>query len=316
MIKSQDILALAVAGVAASGAHAPALQWRRTGQRYDHVQRCVAEVEVDGAQVKLRFELPAGVAVDHVRLVPAALPGDYEIGFAKASGVLVKDLAERAMAVDGERLQAAPGRLRWRNWRRAASLEFDVRGLPSESFEFHVRREGDHDSREHLSQHIQELASRFAASEARLADAQMALSIRIERLAAFGERSGAALSEDVAALSRNVGEHSAGQATRLEKLEGALQEQSQNIDVVKQAGDAQARMLAGLHSTSHAHSELMAGTQSALQAQLMAAADLNSNLQAQAVKLADLERSLERLANNIENVFWRRWLRRLRGGMR
>lgn len=182
----EEILALEVAGVLASGSRAPAMQWRCIGQRYQDERRVVASVELNGTHARLTFELPAtAVVADHLHLVPAALPGEYAIDCARVDGRVVADLGRRLMAVDGDRLDAAPGCLRWRNWMRAPSLELDVRGLEMGTrLEFLLRREGEHEARDALAHGLQAIVREQARAEARLSDGQLAQSVQLAELAA------------------------------------------------------------------------------------------------------------------------------------
>lgn len=301
-------LAFAVAGVVPEGDAAPRLGWRRAGEGYDAARRVAGVVVAIDDGVTLRFALPSD-AVDFILLEPAAIPGDYGVADLVYAGTPVDDLARRVMAAHERVGEAAgAGAIAFSTGHGRPALEIDVRGLEAvgggQHVELLLRRRADGaaaaDALERVLQAIGRGHDADHAAGARLARTLQALSTRMDGLAA-------------AIDTRADGSGQSGLADAIQALVAA--------------GAARDERIAGLERQLVA----LAGVLERTEASLAALAPMVENASAIAAtareqsardgdalraELASLHGQVRHVADSIDNLFWRRWARRLRGGGR
>lgn len=290
-------LALAIAGVLPEGDAAPRLSYRSVGDGYDDARVVAGRVIAVGDGVQLGFDLPAA-PMDYILLEPAAVPGSYRIPHMTWAGETVTDLRRRVMVGGGAGDHAGPEGVRIENGHGRPAVEFDVRGLAG--------GEG--------GRRIELLLQR-GPDGAAAADAVAQLADRLSRQHALGHAGIARLGRELASASDRIGDVidtvsglpavAAGQLqlgarldARLDALEAAVE------------GRAAERSLAGLVAfIERTAAERVAAEAAAAEA---SARDLEGIRRA----LDELREQVDRVTNSVENVFWRRWLRRLRRGGR
>lgn len=282
------LLAFAIGGVLVDGALAPRLSWRRTGEGYQ--QACSvagAAVAVDDG-VALRFELPAA-DVDFLLLEPAAIPGRYHLGHLALAGAPVADLRRRLIAARGRIApEGGPGRVTVTADAHRPAVEIDVRGLGAgaEAFalELVLRRETDASMAAGGLDEVLDVLSR----EGRARD---------EALAGLDRRL-VSLSTPLAAIEEALGSADAG---------GGLDERLAAL--ARGQSEAAAALMARVDQLDHAMARAAAAVEDGREAAARAS-------EASSQALAALQERVERVVHSVENVFWRRWLRALRGGGR
>ena len=328
-------LAFAIAGVLPAGDGAPRLRCRVVGGGYEDARVATGQVVAIGDGVELGFSLPVG-PVDFILLEPAALPGSYRIPRMTWRGSDVDDLRRRVVAaeelIDDD---AGPGGLRIVNGRGRPALEIDVRGLAGGAAGPRVglvlKREADGAA---SAEGIGRLAGRLAVDLETIQAGIARLGREIASTAARVDGIG-----DV--VSRLPG--MAGTQARLEEGVDRLAAGEEARDARIGALEAQCAALAtALEERSREHSQVLAGlialverTSTERAAAEAVAAEARAAVAAEAARvsraaaagrreaadefagvrhvLAEVQAQLERVTNSVENVFWRRWLRRLRG---
>ena len=295
------VLAFAVGGVLAGGEAAPRLRWRRAGEGYDDARMVAGEVLGIGEGVVLGFRLP-DARLDFLLLEPAAIPGRYRIGGLVFRGEAVAGPWGRVVSAvdDAEAVAGTPGLVISSRFDRPA-FELDVRGLAAGGGDDALRLVVFRDA-----------APGAAAAAPVEGDGFHAAQAPIARLG----REVAALADRVAALAGVPAELAGLRAhdeTSDERLAGVLAAQDRMLAAI---GERLAAAVAGIAALERATDDLHARADD-LQAQ---ADDLRAGTDARHAAvmeaLAGLQAHLDRVAHGVENVFWRRWLRRLRGGAR
>lgn len=285
------VLAFLLAGVLPGGA-APRLFYRSAGEGYADTRCATGRVMSAGpeAGVGISFELP-DARFDFVLLEPAALPGRYRVLRMAFAGEALTDLAGRTMtAVEQLEPDAGTAGLVFADEDDRPALELDFRGLVrrglDDRLELVFRRESQ------VPELVPRPAAGFptgstesAAAVARLAREVANLSDRLAELASLQEATGSRHEAVTATLSSTI----AGQERALAELA------------------EQSRTTRGCIESSAA-----AASSSLAKAESATAASRDATMQA----IAGLHARVDALANAVENVFWRRWLRRLRGGGR
>jgi hypothetical protein len=266
-------LALAVAGVVLGGDAAPRAYVRRTGEGNAQARCCDGEVAVAGNGVRVRFALP-GDGEHFVLLAMPVLPGTYAIDGAEIDGAPMDDLARRVVSVN-DRMEPASAshQVRFSNGRQPPTIELDLRDL---SWSTDVG-------------HILEVQLRRESSS----DTARQLVGRID-----------SMSEASAAMQHRVGGILLGQSQRLDRLlESTIELESRLSGRIDGLDTALEQRLGLIAADLRRFVETEAAT---------AARQLDA-LSALATRLDDLHARNERLLNAVENVFWRRWFRRLCG---
>lgn len=276
-------LAFLVSGILA-GTGAPALGHRRVGEGYAAARTVYGSVLDVGESVTVRFALGGAIAIDFVRLDIPAIPGTYRIERIALRGIEIGDLARRVIAVRDRLLDgAALHQIRYASDGLRPTVEIDLRGLASGPA---MRPEDDV---------IDVLVAREdAAVELRTAIASNAQ----------------AHADLVRKHARELGELAFAQGREARRQTSRLGEQAAQLSAVT---EALARQDARLDRVA----EHSAASFQDVQARLAAVSETLSHLQiAQQQtegRLQQLHEAADRLSRAIENVFWRRWMRRLRG---
>ena len=307
-------LALAVAGVASSEGARPRLRHRRVGDAY------AADAWVDGAVVALassatlRFDWVSVADAGFLEFEPGVLPGWYCIDQVSIQGRPLEGLLARVMRTR----EQGGGDRRGGPWigseSRRPLLELDVRGAFETGpvrVDVVVRRQDPalDNARALLSVHteLSAQADRLARDAARTAHAQggtlrsvapalEAMEARlVERLL---ERSGVADSasaQRLAALEHGLGQRFdelTAQLSLLGTLPAHVDRATAPLQhLLDRVGDLQAASGAWAVSQAETHAAVLA-------------------------RLERLEHGLRQVRLGVENVFWRRWLRRIRGAAR
>lgn len=289
------VLAFAVGGVLAEGAAAPRLRWRLAGEGYDDARVATGEVMGICQGVQLRFSLPEA-RVDFLLLEPAALPGRHHLTGIVFRGEGVGEPHGRVISAVDE-ATAGPGACGVMVASRLdrPALELDVRGLApgraGGALELEVRREAEADALPAMSAVLDDVRAGQAA---------------IGRLG----REVAALSERVAAQSgmpSALADFQARNDAAAERLAAVLAAQDRALSAIAGALAAQDRALAEIAQRLAAAAEVAA---------LESAAGIRQAEAAHAASMQAIDgigARLDRVSHAVENVFWRRWLRRLRG---
>ncbi|MBB1472877.1 hypothetical protein H5368_07515 [Luteimonas sp. MC1782] len=301
-------LAFAVSGVVSEGDAGPRLGYRCAGEGYDPARRVAGVVVGIDDGVSLRFALPAA-SVDFILLEPAAISGHYSVTHMVYAGTPVDDLARRVMAAH-ERLgdAAGPGAIAFSNDRGRPSLELDVRGLGAvgggQHLELVLRREADGVAAADAFARVLAAIGRGQdadhAAGARLARTLQALSARMDGLAA-------------AIDTRADGPGQSGLADAIQALVAAGAARDERIAGLERQLVALAGVL-GRTETSLAALAPMVENASAIAATAREQSARDGD--ALRAELASLHGQVRHVADSIDNLFWRRWARRLRGGGR
>lgn len=306
-------LAFAVAGVLPEGEAAPRLGHRRAGEGYEQARRVTGEVVAVDQGLTLRFALPA-VPVDFILIEPAAVPGRYCIPRMVYAGREVDDLGRRVIAAHA-RLDEAPagGGIRFMSMEGRPAVELDVRGLAGDTSGRHVDlvlcRDADGVvAADALAQGHASIARERDATRADFARVTRTLatvSARIEGIsAAIGTpvdgAAGPNLAERVEAFAaadaaRDV--RIAAMELQLAPLVDALARSEQSLAALVPVIERATAVRAASDTAAAADRETTASDYEGLRQLLLA-----------------LQGQVERVTHSVENVFWRRWLRRLRGG--
>ncbi|MEN1957598.1 hypothetical protein [Luteimonas changyuni] len=330
-----SMLAFAVAGVLPEGASAPRLGYRLAGQGHAEERSVAGTVVAVDDGVTLGFRLPAE-PIDFILLEPAAVPGSYFIPHLAYAGMAVRDLQRRVVSAHERVDQSVPDAIRFASSRGRPAVEIDVRGLVVEAgaqdrdVELVLRRDTDGALAADAFAQVVEGMSRDR-------EGHRAASLRLERMLAL-------VSARIGGLEDTVGvEHDAGVprtslGTRMDGLASANAARDARIEslvqqlaalaaaaanAAQEQSQATASVLAAIQEQSRATAALMATLEEAARAGSSAevaavegreAASRDAEAVGQA--LGDLRTRIDRVTNAVENVFWRRWLRRLRGGGR
>lgn len=321
------LLALAMGGVQLGGTAGPRLGHRRAGEGYRDDRRVAGEVVSIGDGVGLRFLLPDPSA-DFILIEPAAIPGSYIVRSLAYCGRDVPDLRRRIVHARECAGAAAAGGIRFGSSHGRPALEVDVRGLSGEGdnagVELVLLRDADSAAAALASAELREevlrsrdagqaAASRLARSLAALADRIDGIALAVDGLPTMAAEQRAqglrlsTLEQQLGALSVGLGLTAREQS--VEALAAALERAS----AAQSATQAQLSVYASASASSAFAAEQAARHLDSLQHVLPGVDARVAELQSQAAQVRD---QLARLINAVENVFWRRWLRRLRGGNR
>lgn len=311
-VTAADPVAFDVAGVVSAGDAAPWLEVRATGGAYDGRRRCNGKAVPEDGAVRVRFRPAADAVVDHALIAAPAVPGCFLFDALSVGGEAVADVARRVMAVDGELLPSAPGSLRVRNLRRAPRIELDLRGLQAGVVEVAIRRERD-DGAARLAGSVVDVAAGLRALESEVAAARLSQGRRAEAVAGALGEVGARQAALASAVQEEAGVRRASEAgldARAAAIESTL---ADLVAAVAAAGARQAAAEAGIGARLQAIDARDEARQAGFDA-------FDGRLEARLSRLeaadARADAKLDRIVDGIENVFWRRWLRRLRGGGR
>lgn len=276
------LLAHAVGGVLADGEGTPRLRWRLAGEGYDDARMVAGRIVGIGEGVELRFSLP-GEQVDLLLLEPAALPGRYRVtGIAFRGEAVARPHSRLVSAIDDATATHDGSGLVVESRFDRPALELDVRGLAApgsdgDALELVVRREADPAAASPTSAVLDDVRAGQAAI-GRLGREVAAFSDRMSALSGMPS----ALA-DLQARSEAATQRLAGMLAAQDRALAAIAERlAAAADVAVREGDAGARQADARHAAS------------------MQAID-------------ELRAQLDRVSHAVENVFWRRWLRRLRG---
>lgn len=289
MSDADVIVGLILTGIS-SGAHAPTLQWRRVGERYDDQRRALAQVLARGVEVDLCFAVPVEPKVDFVKLAAASVPGRYRVFGARAGGMDITDFVARIMGCDGARLDESAGSVVIENLQRIPSLELDVRGMDPGSLQIRVQREDRHAAGGSRPESDGALAKAQAEAESRMAAIQLSQASRLSGLARGMHAMHSMLEEGLRTESARIvavlEQQASGLAQRLDSVSAAREAaESGRVDDMRQDLRQLTRLVDEIASAHRVQSE----------------------------RLDEHRLLLGRIVHGIENVFWRRWLARLRG---
>ena len=300
------VLAFVLAGVVPDGEEGPRLRHRVAGQGYGPGGAAPADVRLAGGGVRLQFARPEG-PIDFIQLEPAAVPGRYRLLRLAIGDAPVDDLGQRLMlAVERLDSPVEGGALSFSSDLDRPAVEFDLRDLdwPDDAvLELVLRRDGDAGPSAGRVELCERLAAELGPAGAASARMGRELADAADRLAA--------LVELTAGLAERQAAHAEGQA----RLDAGLQALVEGQVRLDQAQQALAGELRALDARLLAQDEALAGLAAlARAAGSREAADAAHAATLQAVNA--LQADVAQVRNALENVFWRRWLRRLRGGAR
>lgn len=310
-------LVFAVSGVVQHGPASPRLGHRRAGGGYDDAHRIAGDVVAVDDGVSLRFALPA-VAVDFILIEPVAIPGSYCIPHMVYAGVAVDDLQQRVIAAY-ERMGEAEGlgAVRFSSRHGRPSVEIDVRGLggaaggAGANVELLLRRDAD-------SAAAADAIARVQDALAHGQDANQAALARLARMLPILSSRMDGVVDAIGTPADGPGQH--GLAGRIEALVAADAARDARVAALEQQLAALAgtlghteRSIAALTAMVEriGASQDVAGT-AATAGREVAARDSRTVRD----ELSTLQGQVERVADSMDNLFWRRWSRRLRGGGR
>lgn len=307
------VLAFALAGVVPDGEEGPRLRHRVAGQGYGPDAAAATDVRMAGGGVRLQFARPEG-PIDFIQLEPAAVPGRYRLLRLAIGDAPMVDLGRRLMlAVERLDSPVDGGALSFSSDLDRPAVEFDLRDLEwpdGAVLELVLRRDGDAGPSAGLGELCEHLAAEMVPARAasarmgrELADAADRLAALVNLTAGFGERQ--------AAHAEGLAGHVAGQS----RLDAGLQALVEGQGRLDQAQQALAGAVQALDARLLAQDEALAG----LAALARAAGSREAADAAHATTLkavTALQAEVAQVRHAVENVFWRRWMHRLRGGAR
>lgn len=287
---SSPQVALAIAGVVVDGYAAPAMFFRRAGENYSEERRCAGALMSIDDGVTLRFAMPDPDRVDFVLWLLPALPGVYVIHRVEVGGEVVADLARRVIDAH-ERLEPArtPQEVRYASERGRPTIEVDLRGLlalplsGSTEVLVAIRREASFAAVDRLDDRIADVAAQVRDLSREVGGILLGQGERVDA------RIAEAQAEVIASTDR-----------RFEAIVTALAAGEAAVDAFAASGDRNAAAVNG--RLAIIDTAIAEGRE--LQAQAMAEL---------VQRIERLQAQNDRLVDAVENVFWRRWLRRLRG---
>lgn len=287
-------LALELGGVAASGASAPRMHVRRRGQA--HAGDGIAgRVAVRGHGVEVRFALPAGDA-DLVRFWIPSVAGAYLVESVQVDGVAIDDLGACLLAPvsdDAAVRSIASGALRIDAGAWPPVFELDLEGLraggAAVELAVTIRRGPAPPDADGIGEALQRLRDALLLAERGSARASATLARRIEEAAARLGELDARIGDDAARERELLRQAVATLETRLDAASLATTEVGERLVAVQGAVSAEQAWVAPLRDALAAERALAGARHDALHAELRA------------------------IRHGIDNVFWRRWLRALRG---
>lgn len=306
-------LALAVCGIMATGDARPALRSRRAGEAYSGDRVAFGELAEIGDGAVVRFDLRAAGRFDFIELEVPAIPGTYRLDALHLQGTQVRDLQARVIHVRDQLLPASvKGQVRFSSELHRPRLELDVRGLFGEATAEPVIAWIE------VAIHREDPAATIVAT----------IENRIDRLSMEFERH----AREVGETSLSHGE----ELRRLFELQGATEKQlarmaetgrghddalehlRQRFDTLSEDIERRAGMQQQRFDTLSEDIARHAGMQQRIFETLDAQGHQSAATRSHAEQIqkelhSELQQELRQIRHVIENVFWRRWLRRLRG---
>lgn len=292
----EPLLAFVVGGVVVDGVAAPRLHWRKAGQGYADARSIAGEpVSIDDG-VALRFALPGG-AVDFILIEPAAVPGRYHVARLGFGGERVLDLRRRIISARGGVAQeGVPGSITIMSENHRPAIEIDLRDLDpgadgkAVALELVLRRDSDAAT---AAAGLEEVLA-VLARDRRAQDEAMAGLDR--RLTSLSTR--LAVLED--AIGPGAGAPAGTLPQQLAALSGAVSA------IARGQSEATAALAARVDQVGRSSAQAVTAASEGREAAARAA-------EASGRALETLQERVDRVIHAMENVFWRRWLRALRG---
>jgi hypothetical protein len=279
-------LAFFASGVVAEGDAAPVMGYRRVGEAYAVDRKCGGELLDAGGNATVRFVLPGAAEADFLQFDVPAVPGVYRIERLVVRGVVVADLARRVIAVAERLLEgAAPGLVRYAADAQRPMLEIDIRGLGA-SVDDHV--------------------DVMIAKEDGAVELRAALALRADDLAG-----------QLRKQTRELGDlaFSHGQELRRQSLRMRDQDRQQSamLEELRSLESLQNQLSGSVQAQFDAHSQALQLAHEKLDRLMACMQDARGERKQLATHLQQVQAEVGRVTWSLENVFWRRWLRRLRG---
>lgn len=291
-------LAFAVSGVVAVGNAAPVLRFRRTNDAFSTDRAQHGQLHEIGENVTVRFPLRSSAGIDFIELEIPAIPGCYRVERLVLQGETVPDLARRVINVRDRLLDgAAQHEIRYLSHACRPCIEIDVRDLLALS----------------ASGNEALFVDVVIRREDAVAEIGNALAVRMENLSGQLHRQ-----------SRELGEiaFGHGQELRRQSVRQDVQERHSTmiVESIQEASSKLDTLREQIQAQLHVQSQGVTAAQERVQEQLrqMAGqaqthnANLSRDLAMTQQCLHEVQDQLTRLRLALENVFWRRWLRRLR----
>lgn len=288
-------LALRIAGVSMGAAAVPVLRRRRAGEGYGADGACAGTVIAIDSAVTVRFQPRDRMNVDFIELDVPAVAGIYRIKGFRVDGIEVSDLARRVIAVHDRLLEPADtSLLRFGADAARPRLEVDVRGLNA--------ADGDGDAG------VIEVA---IAREYGTLELRTVVQQNAESLAQLIRRQSSEHSETALALAEELRRQGARLADHGERLRSLAEGQSEQGAALGELRQQMLHIAGQVQATDQARQ----AQDEAVVARLLSALDAAREQHVLAMQQAEtLQAQIRHLQWSFENVFWRRWLRRLRIG--
>lgn len=304
----EAMLAFAIGGVAAVDGAAPRLRYRGHGEGYSDARSCQGRVLGIARGVRLGFTLPAGLLVEFVELRFAAVPGLYRVERLLVDGVDLGELPPRAMRAGGYAVPARGAGLSVAGDMRAPVVEFDLRATTGDR----VVAAPDANAAE-TGLAIEVVVLREDAATVGLDQLRREVDVACRELRQTLLSHG----DEVFTLAR---EQRLGRDSRGER-ELILDERAAELAAQLEAHRAGIADLRGLTDevrerlvdVGHGQADAAEGSAARHALAMDALGALGAAVAGQQRALEAVREELSRLSSSIENVFWRRWLRRLRG---
>jgi septal ring factor EnvC (AmiA/AmiB activator) len=234
------------------------------------------------------------------------------------AGSAVGDLRRRvitAHACIGD--ASAEGGIRFTSWEGRPSVEIDVRGLagdaagPGRHVELVLRRDAEGAvAADALAQVLESVARERDATRAdfaRIARTLATLSARIDGTsAAIGMRVDAAAGPS---LAERIEAFAAAGAARDARVAGLERQLAALVDAIARSEQSLAALAPLIERATSVQAASEAAAANGREVAARDREDLRQRLMA-------VQTEIERVNHSVENLFWRRWLRRLRGGGR
>ncbi|MGH8032309.1 MAG: hypothetical protein ACREO8_08090 [Luteimonas sp.] len=280
-------LAFAIADVAMIDGGGPRLRYRRVGDGFAPERSCMGRLLAIGQGVTVRFLLPAEEEIDFVELVLSARPGRYRIEWIAVDGDRLVDLAARTVHLLGHQLPVSNAEtLRVASDMFPPAVEVDLRGIIGADAKHPVP--------------LDVLVVREDALAASVEDARSSLEAR---------------STEIIALLRSQGDATFAQAREQRTHRELLRAQSAGLEsILRVLVNTHTAALDTLRAQIDAQAELQRESLADAHRQIASGLQAHSDRQsAETGAIAALQGEISALRQSIDNVFWRRWARLLRG---